>query len=65
MVVHFNRLKLCPASVRCSTDGLQNDSYRQDGDVVGSPVNIEDSSSRQRCIPVQGRGVCQDLLFLI
>ena len=51
MVVHFNRLKLCPASVRCSTDGLQNDSYRQDGDVVGSPVNIEDSSSRQRCMP--------------
>ena len=51
VVVHFNRLKLCPASVRSSTDGLQNDSYRQDGDVVGPPVNIEDSSSRQRCMP--------------
>ena len=51
MVVHFNRLKLCPASVRSSTDGLQYDSYRQDGDVIGPPVNIEDSSSRQRCMP--------------
>ena len=51
VVVHFNQLKLCPASVRSSIDGLQNDSYRQDGDVVGPPVNIEDSSSRQRCMP--------------
>ena len=51
VVVHFNWLKLCPPSVRSSTDGLQNNLYRQDGDVVGPPVNIEDSSSRQRCMP--------------
>ena len=51
MVVHFNRLKLCPANVRSPSDSSQNTSYRQDGDVVDPPVNIGNPSLRRRGIP--------------
>ena len=47
MVVHFNRLKLCPANVRSPSDSSQNTSYRQDGDVG---INIGNPSLRRRGI---------------
>ena len=51
MVVHFNRLKLCPANVRGSLYCPQNSLYSsQGGDATSSPVNTETSGSGEQVV---------------
>ena len=51
IVVHFNRLKLCPANVRGSSYCPQNSSHSsQGGDATSSPVNTEISGSGDQVV---------------
>ena len=52
MVVHFNRLKLCPADVRSPSYCLENTPHGQDGNVTGPPTNSESSGLGQKHRPV-------------
>ena len=52
MVVHFNRLKLCPADVRSPSRCLENTPHGQDGNVTSPPVNSKSSGLGQKHSPV-------------